>query len=61
MGFFFPNNPFAGPNLLVPLVMFAWIPIVFYLFSRFSPRRAVVVSFVTAWLYLPEAALSLPG
>lgn len=61
MGFFFPNNPYAGPNLVVPLIMFAWIPIVFYLFSRFPPRRAVVISFVTAWLYLPEAALSLPG
>lgn len=61
MGFFFPNNPFAGPNLVVPLVMFAWIPIVFYLFSRFPPRRAVVISFVTAWLYLPQAAMSLPG
>lgn len=61
MGFFFSNNPFTPPNLLVPLVMFAWIPIVFYLFSRFPPKRAVVISFVTAWLYLPQAALSLPG
>ncbi|MBD2090416.1 O-antigen ligase domain-containing protein [Microcoleus sp. FACHB-1515] len=61
MGFTFPGNPFQGPNLLVPLVMFAWIPIVFYLFTRFSPRRAVVISFITAWLYLPQAAMSLPG
>ena len=61
MGFFFPGNPFAAPNLLVPLVMFGWIPVVLYLFSRFPTRQAVVISFITAWLYLPQADLSLPG
>lgn len=61
MGFSFSSNPMASPNLLVPLVMFAWIPIIFYLFSRFPTRQAVVVSFITAWLFLPEAAMALPG
>jgi hypothetical protein len=61
MGFVFISNPFAGPNLVVPLVMFAWIPIVIYLFSRYPARRAIVISFVGAWLFLPQAVLPVPG
>jgi hypothetical protein len=57
MGFTFPGNPYEAPNLLVPLVMFGWIPIVLYLFSRLPARQAVVVSFLTAWLFLPQAAI----
>jgi hypothetical protein len=61
MGFVFGGNPFSSPNLLVPLVMFAWIPTVIYLFSRFPARKAVVISFLVAWLFLPVAELALPG
>jgi hypothetical protein len=61
MGFVFGSNPGASPNLLVPLVMFGWIPIVIYLFSRYPARRAIVISFVVAWLFLPQAVLPLPG
>jgi len=61
MGFIFSGNPFSSPNLLVPLVMFGWIPIVIYLFSQYPARRAVVASFVVAWLFLPQAVLPLPG
>lgn len=61
MGFTFPGNPFGGPSLLVPLVMFAWIPIVLYLFSRLPARQAVVYSFVGAWLFLPQAEMQLAG
>ncbi|MBW4693013.1 MAG: O-antigen ligase domain-containing protein [Lyngbya sp. HA4199-MV5] len=43
------------------LIMYAWFPIVVYLFIRFPPQRAVVISFVTAWLFLPLAAFKLPG
>ncbi|MBW4473743.1 MAG: O-antigen ligase domain-containing protein [Stenomitos rutilans HA7619-LM2] len=43
------------------LVMYAWFPIVIYLFIRFPPQRAVVISFVTAWLFLPLATFKLPG
>ena len=46
---------------LVPLVMFGWIPVVLYLFSRFPPQRAIVVSMVTAWLFLPQAIFKVPG
>lgn len=61
MGFTFPGNPFGAPNLLVPLVMFAWIPIVLYMFSRLPARQAVVYSFLIAWLFLPEAEMQLAG
>lgn len=45
------------------LVMFCWIPIVLYFFSRLPVQRAVILSFLTAWLFLPMAAIpvsSLP-
>lgn len=61
MGFTFPSNPFAPVALTVPLVMFAWVPIVLYLFSRYPARRAVITSFLAAWLFLPQAQLELPG
>ncbi len=61
MGFVFPGNPFEHPNMLVPLVMFLWFPVVLYLFSRFPARKAVIVSFLVAWLFLPQAELVLPG
>src|SRR6476469_5147949 len=46
---------------LVYLVMFGWIPFVFYLFIRFPPQRAVIISFIIAWLFLPLAKFPLPG
>lgn len=61
MSFTFPGNPMGAPNLLVPLVMFGWIPVVLYLFSRLPPRQAVVLSFLGAWLFLPQAVLELSG
>ncbi|BAU40720.1 hypothetical protein [Leptolyngbya sp. O-77] len=41
--------------------MYGWIPIVLYLFTRYSPPRAVIISFVVAWLFLPQAAIVLPS
>lgn len=61
LGFFFPGNAFASVSFTVPLVMFLWIPTVLYLFSKYPARKAVVISFVVAWLYLPEAVLEIPG
>ena len=43
------------------LIMYAWFPVVVYLFIRFPPQRALVISFVTAWLFLPLAAFKLPS
>ncbi|MEQ9237516.1 O-antigen ligase domain-containing protein [Coleofasciculus sp. E2-BRE-01] len=46
---------------LVPLVMFGWIPAVLYLFKRFPAQWAVVISFILAWQFLPQASYPLPG
>src|SRR4028119_2296371 len=45
---------------LIPVALFGLIPIVFYLFVRFPPQRAVIISFVVAWLFLPQATYSIP-
>ena len=41
-------------NPLATLVLLGWIPLVLYLFNRFPAQRAVVVSYVTGFLFLPE-------
>ncbi|MFM9265544.1 O-antigen ligase domain-containing protein [Tychonema sp. BBK16] len=46
---------------IIPFVMYGWIPIVLYLFVRFPPQRAVIVSMIVAWQFLPQVALSIPG
>lgn len=50
-----------GGNALVPIVMFGWIPVVFYIFLRYPAQRAVIISFIFAWLFLPVAEIKLPG
>jgi len=49
------------PNIVVTLVMLLWIPIVIWLFQTMPAGRAIVISFVGAWLFLPVANLELPG
>lgn len=49
----------SSPQAL--LVMLCWIPAVLYIFMRFPPQRAVIVSFIVAWLYLPVVNIPLPG
>lgn len=48
-------------NPLAYIMMFGWIPAVLYILWRLPARRAIVVSFITAWLLLPEAVFILPG
>lgn len=48
-------------NALVPLVMYLWIPVVLYIFTRFPPQRALIVSMIAAWLFLPLAEIKFPG
>ena len=44
------------------LVMILWLPIVLYLFIRFPSQRAVVISFIVAWMFLPQrAGFSVPS
>jgi hypothetical protein len=49
----------SSPQAL--LVTLCWIPVVLYFFMRFPPQRAVIVSFIVAWLYLPVVDIPLPG
>ncbi|MEG4858620.1 O-antigen ligase domain-containing protein [Microcoleus sp. K1-B6] len=46
---------------LIPLAMFGFIPVVCYLFVRFPAQRAVIISFVVAWLFLPQASYPIPS
>ena len=38
------------------LVMLIWLPIVLLIFQRFSIHRAIIISFLIAWLFLPQRA-----
>ena len=43
------------------LALLLWIPVVFYIFNKFPPRKAVIVSFIGGLLFLPErTGFSLP-
>lgn len=46
---------------LVPITLFGWIFAVMLLFALMPARRAVLVSFLGAVLFLPQASISLPG
>lgn len=62
MEIIFPGNEFAGtPGPLSILVMLLWIPVVFFFFSHYPAKKAVVISFILGWLFLPEIAIILPG
>jgi tetratricopeptide (TPR) repeat protein len=50
------------PNLFTLIVLFGAIPLTVVLFALMRARRAVVVSAIGAWLFLPpKVALSIPG
>lgn len=48
-------------NALVPLALYAWIPFVLYIYLRYPAQRAVIICFIVATLFLPVAAIVLPG
>ena len=48
-------------SFLVPLLMFAWIPLVLALFAFLRPIHAVLTSFLVAWLFLPMAGYTIQG
>lgn len=39
---------------LVPIMLFGWVPVVLVLFATLQPRRAVIVAFLGAWMFLPQ-------
>jgi hypothetical protein len=48
-------------SILVPIVLFSWIPVVLLFFVVMPPRRAVLVSFAVAWMFLPMAGYKISG
>jgi tetratricopeptide (TPR) repeat protein len=48
-------------NLFATIALLGWIPAVIGLFVSLPPRRAVVVAYVVAWLFLPNQAFSIHG
>ena len=47
--------------LFAQAAMFLWLPVVVALYSMLPPRKAVINSFVFAWLFLPAIGFNLPG
>ena len=48
-------------QLLIPIALLGWIPLSISLLALLPPRRAVVASFIGAWLLLPPASIPLSG
>ncbi len=48
-------------SIFVPLIMFGWIPMILLLFMLMPARRAVIIGFIFAWLFLPNAEYRIPG
>ena len=48
-------------SFLIPIAMFGFIPFVFWLYGRFPARRAALVAFLAAWMFLPNFTYSFPG
>ena len=48
-------------SLLVPVVMYGWIPFVIYIFTFKSSRHACLICFLSAWLFLPNAEYQISG
>lgn len=48
-------------SILVPLAMFGWIPALLVLFAALPSRRAVIVGFLGAWMFLPMAGYPIQG
>ncbi|MGI0491581.1 O-antigen ligase family protein [Alkalinema pantanalense CENA528] len=47
--------------ILIPITLFGWLGVVFFLFKHLPPQRALVISFITAYLFLPVYAYLIPG
>ncbi|BAZ44098.1 hypothetical protein NIES4102_11040 [Chondrocystis sp. NIES-4102] len=48
-------------SLQAQFVIIAWIPLVFYIFKIYPPSKAVLISFILGWLFLPQGVeFSLP-
>jgi hypothetical protein len=48
-------------SILVPISLLGWIPVILLIFVLLPPRRAVLLAFIFAWLFLPLAGFRIPG
>ncbi len=48
-------------EILVPLALYGWIPIVLFLFRDLKGHRGVAAAYVIAWLFLPNAKFAFYG
>lgn len=48
-------------SILVPITLIGWIFVAIILFTLLPARRAVLVAYIAAWLFLPQAGIDLPG
>jgi hypothetical protein len=48
-------------NALVYVALYGWIPLVLLLFAVFPARRAVILAFLIAWLFLPMSHEKFDG
>ena len=48
-------------TILVPLALWGWIPVVVAIFAFLPPRKAVITTFILAWLFLPVYAYNISG
>ena len=48
-------------SFLIPVAMFGFIPFVYWLYTRLPARRAALVAFLSAWMFLPNFTYGFPG
>jgi hypothetical protein len=48
-------------TILVPIMLFGWVPLTILLFMRLPAHRAVLVSVIGGWLFLPMAGYNILG
>jgi hypothetical protein len=50
----------AQANILVPTALIGWVPFTFVLFFLLPGRRAVLVSYLAGWMFLPVMTYKFP-
>ncbi len=48
-------------TFLIPLTLLGWFPVVLFLYRYLPPQRALIISFIGAFLFLPVFNYAIPG
>src|SRR3954447_7809865 len=43
------------------LALFAWLPVVLFLFAVLKPRHALIAAYLVGWMFLPMHSIDLKG